>query len=138
VTKAVPAADEPERILERISAVGSVAAGAGAADLVIDAVPEEPELKYDLFARLDAASPAAAIPPSNTSSISITQTAALSSLPESVMGMHFMNPVPVMPLVEVIRGLATGDRTAAAVFELARELGKTLVEVKDFPGFVSN
>jgi len=107
-------------------------------DLAIEAVPEIPELKYEIFADLDANAPAGAILASNTSSISITEIAARTSRPEKVIGMHFMNPVPVMQLVEVIRGLATDDATTRAVVDLSKALGKTPVEVNDFPGFVSN
>lgn len=108
------------------------------ADLVVEAATEQTELKFRLFAEADRLAPAAAILASNTSSISITALAARTTRPERVIGMHFMNPVPVMPLVEVIRGLATSDETAARVLDLARTLGKTPVEVRDAPGFVSN
>ncbi len=108
------------------------------ADLVVEAVPEKAELKYDLFRRLDDDARDDAILASNTSSISITEIAARTGRPEQVIGMHFMNPVPVMQLVEVIRGLATSDETTEAIMGLSRELGKTPVEVNDFPGFVSN
>jgi 3-hydroxybutyryl-CoA dehydrogenase len=107
-------------------------------DLVIEAASENVELKFRLFADLDRVAPPHAILASNTSSISITEIAARTKRPEQVIGMHFMNPVPVMQLVEVIRGLATSDETTARVFELATTLGKTPVEVNDFPGFVSN
>ena len=108
------------------------------ADLVIEALPELAGLKFETFAELDRIAPAEAILASNTSSISITAIAGGTGRPERVIGMHFMNPVPVMKLVEVIRGLGTDDATAATVMELARALGKTPVEVRDFPGFVSN
>ena len=108
------------------------------ADLVIEAVPEVAGLKREIFAELDRIAPAGAILSSNTSSISITKIAAATGRPGKVIGMHFMNPVPVMKLVEVIRGLRTDDATAAAVMDLARTLGKTPVEARDFPGFVSN
>lgn len=108
------------------------------ADLVIEAVPEIAELKGRIFADLDDIAPPNVILASNTSSISITEIAAHTERPRQVIGMHFMNPVPVMRLVEVIRGLRTDDVTTAAVMELARKLGKTPVEVRDFPGFVSN
>jgi len=124
--------------LGRISGVTDAADGAREADLVVEAVPERAELKYSLFRTLDEASPDHAILASNTSSISITEIAARTDRPERVIGMHFMNPVPVMKLVEVIRGLATSDETTAAVVALSRRLGKTPVEVNDFPGFVSN
>lgn len=111
---------------------------AAEADLVIEAVPEVLDLKADIFRRLDEISPSATILASNTSSISITQLAAITRRPDKVVGMHFFNPVPVMQLVEVIRGLGTSDETHAAVMDLARLLGKTPVTVNDFPGFVSN
>jgi len=112
--------------------------GAAEADLVIEAVPEVLDLKADIFRRLDEISPSATILASNTSSISITQLAALTRRPDKVVGMHFFNPVPVMQLVEVIRGLGTSDETHGAVMDLATRLGKTPVTVNDFPGFVSN
>ena len=108
------------------------------AALVIEAVSENADLKFRLFEELDARASAGAILASNTSSISITEIAARTKRPESVIGMHFMNPVPVMQLVEVIRGLATSDATTARVLELSRAVGKTPVEVNDYPGFVSN
>jgi 3-hydroxybutyryl-CoA dehydrogenase len=104
----------------------------------VEAVPDKIDLKNTIFRTLDDAAPEGAILASNTSSISITEIAAATGRPGQVIGMHFMNPVPVMQLVEIIRGLATTDETTAAVFALAKELGKTPVEVNDFPGFVSN
>jgi 3-hydroxybutyryl-CoA dehydrogenase len=107
------------------------------ASLVVEAVPEKLELKSDILRRLDG--PVGdGILASNTSSISITALAAVTERPDRVIGMHFMNPVPVMKLVEVIRGLQTSDETTARVMELSRALDKTPVEVNDFPGFVSN
>jgi len=132
----ITAADR-DRALALIEPEDSLAAAAGA-DLVIEAVPEVAELKGRIFSELDAVAPPHAILASNTSSISITAIAARTARPEQVIGMHFMNPVPVMRLVEVIRGLGTDDATTAAVMELSRRLGKTPVEVRDFPGFVSN
>ena len=110
----------------------------GGAALVVEAVSESADLKFRLFEELDRRAPAGAILASNTSSISITEIAARTKRPESVIGMHFMNPVPVMQLVEVIRGLATSDATTTRVLELSRAVGKTPVEVNDYPGFVSN
>ena len=110
----------------------------GAAEIVVEAVPERFELKEEVFRELDEILPADAILASNTSSISITKLATLTKRPEKVIGMHFFNPVPVMALVEVVRGLATSDSTYATVYELAVLLGKTPVEVNDAPGFVSN
>jgi 3-hydroxybutyryl-CoA dehydrogenase len=108
------------------------------ADIAIEAASEEKNVKRRIFAELDAALPPAAILASNTSSISITLLGAATKRPERVIGMHFMNPVPVMKLVEVIRGLVTSEETFSAVMQLARDLGKTPVAVNDFPGFVSN
>ncbi|HKJ01865.1 MAG TPA: 3-hydroxybutyryl-CoA dehydrogenase [Longimicrobiales bacterium] len=127
-----------EAILERIETGTDLGAGVGDVQLVVEAVPEKMELKRTIFTTLDACAPADAILASNTSSISITEIAAVTGRPDRVIGMHFMNPVPVMQLVEVIRGLATSDETTAAVIGLSTELGKTPVEVNDFPGFVSN
>ncbi len=124
--------------LARIETSGDIATGAEGVDLVIEAVPERAELKYSIFETLDEAAGADTILASNTSSISITEIAAHTGRPDKVIGMHFMNPVPVMKLIEVIRGLATSDETTKATFDLAIELGKTPVEVNDFPGFVSN
>lgn len=125
-------------ILGRIETNTDLAAGVADVQLVVEAVPEKLELKRTIFTTLDASAPADAILASNTSSISITAIAAFTERPDKVIGMHFMNPVPVMQLVEVIRGLATSDETTAAVIGLSTELGKTPVEVNDFPGFVSN
>jgi len=107
-------------------------------DIVIEAATENADLKFGLFADVDRLAPPHAILASNTSSISITEIAARTRRPEQVIGMHFMNPVPVMQLVEIIRGLATSDATTARTVALSKQLGKTPVEVNDFPGFVSN
>jgi len=106
--------------------------------VVVEAVSEDFALKKRIFEQLDAAAPAGAVLATNTSSISITEIAAVTKRPDRVIGMHFMNPVPLMPLVEVIRGLATSDATCAVVADLCQRLGKTAVEVNDYPGFVSN
>ncbi len=111
---------------------------ASQAGLVIEAASENKEIKFDLFSRLDELCRPEAILASNTSSISITEIAARTKRPEKVIGMHFMNPVPVMQLVEVIRGQSTGPATTQMVMETAKSLGKTPVEVNDYPGFVSN
>ena len=123
--------------LGRLEAAQDLGAAQGAA-LVVEAATENMELKFRIFRDLDAAADAAAILATNTSSISITEIARQTKRPELVVGMHFMNPVPVMKLVEIIRGLATSDATTARVVELSRALGKTPVEVNDYPGFVSN
>ncbi|MGI9077973.1 MAG: 3-hydroxybutyryl-CoA dehydrogenase [Gemmatimonadaceae bacterium] len=107
-------------------------------DIVVEAATENADLKFRLFGDLDRLAPPGAILASNTSSISITEIAARTKRPEQVIGMHFMNPVPVMRLVEIIRGLATSDATTARTVALSTRLGKTPVEVNDFPGFVSN
>ena len=107
-------------------------------DIAIEAATEHLQTKLEIFRQLDQSTPPAAILASNTSSISITEIAAVTKRPESVIGMHFMNPVPVMQLVEIIRGIATSQTTYDLTEKLARDLGKTPVEVRDFPGFVSN
>jgi 3-hydroxybutyryl-CoA dehydrogenase len=107
-------------------------------ELAIEAATENFEIKKDLFRKLDLSTPPEAILASNTSSISITKLAAQTSRAERVIGMHFMNPVPVMKLVEIIRGIATSDATFKTVHDLAAAIGKTPVEVRDFPGFISN
>jgi 3-hydroxybutyryl-CoA dehydrogenase len=124
----------PDEVLARITAVDALAE----ADLLIEAVVEHAETKKELFRAADEALPADAILASNTSSIPITELAAATSRPERVIGMHFFNPVPVLALVEVIRAEQTSDETAAAIVDLARDLGKTPAEANDFPGFVSN
>lgn len=128
---------EIETILARIAPIVDREALA-AAQIVVEAAPERLDLKAEIFRALDRILPAEAILASNTSSISITKLAALTQRPAQVIGMHFFNPVPVMALVEVVRGLATSDATFSAVHALAVELGKTPVAVNDAPGFVSN
>jgi len=108
------------------------------ASLIIEAATENVALKYKIFADLDRIANPGAILATNTSSISITEIAAQTGRPEKVVGMHFMNPVPVMQLVEIIRGLATSDETTSTVVALATKLGKSPVEVSDYPGFVAN
>lgn len=107
-------------------------------DLVIEAATENMDIKQSIFREIDAIAPKHAILASNTSSLPITELAAVTERPEQVIGMHFMNPVPVMKLVEIIRGLATADEVYKNVEEMTNQLGKTPVEVNDFPGFVSN
>jgi len=137
VKKGTLTAEQRTAALGRITTATEVAAVAGA-ELVVEAAVESEAVKLALFAELDRAAPAGAVLASNTSSISITALGARTARPEAVIGMHFMNPVPVMALVEVIRGQATADWAAARVMAVARELGKTPVEVSDYPGFVSN
>jgi 3-hydroxybutyryl-CoA dehydrogenase len=124
----------PDEVLPRVTA----ADGLVPADLLIEAVVEDATVKEAIFRRADEALPPHAILASNTSSIPITSLAAVTGRPEKVIGMHFFNPVPVLPLVEVIRALQTSDETAEAIAALARDLGKTPAEARDFPGFVSN
>ncbi len=128
---------EVEATLARITPTVDRESLAGA-DFAVEAAPERLELKADVFRALDRVLPPDAILATNTSSISITKLAALTERPQQVIGMHFFNPVPVMALVEVVRGMATSDTTYAAVRDLALKLGKTPVEVNDAPGFVSN
>jgi 3-hydroxybutyryl-CoA dehydrogenase len=125
---------DPAEVLARIEPVDDLVP----ADLMIEAVVENAEVKRELFARADALLPPAAVLASNTSSIPITLIAAATSRPDRVIGMHFFNPVPVLKLVEVIRGLETSDETTQAIATLATELGKTPAEARDLPGFVSN
>ena len=123
--------------LERIS-LGTTMDVAGDASLIVEAATENRDLKFRIFSDLDSSAQEGAILATNTSSISITEIAAKTKRPENVIGMHFMNPVPVMKLVEIIRGLATSDETTKKVVDLSSRLGKTPVEVNDYPGFVSN
>ena len=106
--------------------------------VIVEAIVEDGEIKKDLFKKLDSMCPAETILASNTSSISITELAAVTKRADKFIGMHFMNPVPMMQLVEIIRGIATSDETFKTVFELSIKVGKTPVEVNDFPGFISN
>ena len=137
VKKGSLAADELPEILSRIAA-GPTLDGAAPAEIVIEAASESPTVKFSVFEQLDRACGPDAILATNTSSISITEIAAHTRRPAQVIGMHFMNPVPVMQLVEVIRGHSTSDATTTVVMDIARGLGKTPVEVNDYPGFVSN
>ncbi len=124
--------------LSRIKTFTALEEAATNADLVVEVATENVDIKHKIFAQLDQICPPHTILASNTSSISITRIAAATKRPEQVIGMHFMNPVPVMKLVEVIRGYATSDTVTHTVMETARSLQKTPVEVNDYPGFVSN
>jgi len=137
VAKAKLSAEDRDQALGRLTTAGDLAALA-AADLVVEAVVEREDVKRTVLAELDRLCAPASILATNTSSISITKLAGATSRPEKVIGMHFMNPVPVMQLVEVIRGLATSQETWEAVEAASRKMGKTPVEVHDAPGFVSN
>jgi 3-hydroxybutyryl-CoA dehydrogenase len=137
IKKGTLAADQKDPILGRIQTASSMNAIVDC-NLVIEAVTENRDLKFKIFGDLDRQAKPEAILASNTSSISITEIASRTRRPELVIGMHFMNPVPMMQLVEVIRGLATSQQTTNRVLELSRAVGKTPVEVQDYPGFVAN
>lgn len=124
--------------LTNISTFTDLNAGAANADLVVEAATENPDIKLNLFKQLSEICSTDTILASNTSSISITKIAAVTKTPSNVIGMHFMNPVPVMKLVEVIRGYATSDDVTATIMDLSRQLGKDPVEVNDYPGFAAN
>jgi len=137
VKRGTIAAEEPAKVLSRIGLDQDLGAVAETS-LVVEAASEDPALKFKIFTDLDRLARPEAILASNTSSISITEIARRTARPDKVVGMHFMNPVPVMKLVEIIRGLATSDETTKRVSDLSKALGKTPVEVNDYPGFVSN
>ena len=138
VAKATLSEDDKTATLGRMKTFTSIAEGVAGVGLVVEAATENVDLKLQIFRELDQHAPAEAILASNTSSISITKIAAVTKRPQQVIGMHFMNPVPVMKLVEVIRGYATSDAVTAQVMALSRQLGKTPTEVNDYPGFVAN
>ncbi|GAC1367116.1 MAG: 3-hydroxybutyryl-CoA dehydrogenase [Hymenobacter sp.] len=138
VAKATLSEAEKAATLSRLRTFTSLEAGVAGAGLVVEAATENVDLKLQIFRDLDQYAPAGAILASNTSSISITRIAAVTKRPQQVIGMHFMNPVPVMQLVEVIRGYATTEAVTTQVMDLARQLGKTPTEVNDYPGFVAN
>ena len=137
VKKGTVTAEAREETLGRVRGETALDAASGAA-LVVEAATENRDLKFKIFGDVDRLAADGAVLATNTSSISITEIAARTRRPEQVIGMHFMNPVPVMQLVEVIRGLATSDDTTRRVLELSRAVGKTPVEVSDYPGFVAN
>jgi 3-hydroxybutyryl-CoA dehydrogenase len=137
IKKGTLQAAEKDAVLGRIATSTSLDAVKGAT-LVIEAATENKDLKFRIFSDLDAKADANAILATNTSSISITEIAGKTKRPEKVIGMHFMNPVPVMQLVEVIRGLATSDETTRIVVDYAKKVGKTPVEANDYPGFIAN
>lgn len=124
--------------LARISTFTDTAGGVKDADLIVEAATENHDLKLKIFKQMDELAPEHCILASNTSSISITKIAAATKRPEKVIGMHFMNPVPIMKLVEIIKGYSTSEETFQKIFELSEKLGKVPVEVNDFPGFVAN
>lgn len=138
VAKATLTESEKSATLGRLKTYTSLPEGVTGVSLVVEAATENVDLKLQIFRELDQFAPANAILASNTSSISITKIAAVTKRPQQVIGMHFMNPVPVMKLVEVIRGYATSDAVTQQVMDLSHQLGKTPTEVNDYPGFVAN
>ena len=131
-------AGDKTKTLANLTTSNNVAQGVEGANLVVEAATENIDLKLKIFKQLDELSPKDAILASNTSSISITKLGSVTTRPDKVIGMHFMNPVPVMKLVEVIRGYATSDEVTATIMELSKKLEKVPVEVNDYPGFVAN
>ena len=129
--------EEMDAALKRVKVTTALEEVKGC-EIVVEAVIEDLKLKKEIFAKLDALCPPEALLATNTSTISITQIASATKRPDKVIGMHFMNPVPVMQLVEVIKGVKTSDETFAAVDDLAKKMGKTPVPVNDYPGFVAN
>jgi len=138
VDKGKMTAEEKQAVLDRISSTTDIVSAVADADIVVEAIIENLAAKVQLFESLDKLTKPECILASNTSSISITKMAAATKRPEKVIGMHFMNPVPVMTLVEVIRGIATSDDTYQRVEDLSKRMGKTPIEVNDYPGFISN
>jgi 3-hydroxybutyryl-CoA dehydrogenase len=130
--------DQKNSTIQNITTYTSIAEGVNQADLVVEAATENIDLKLKIFKEIDANAPANCILASNTSSISITKIASVTSRPAQVIGMHFMNPVPIMKLVEVINGYATSKEVTHKIMELSKTLGKIPVEVNDYPGFVAN
>ena len=130
--------DEKSKTLARLNTSTDMSASVGNADLVVEAATENLDLKLKIFRELDALAPPHCILATNTSSISITEIASATNRPDKVIGMHFMNPVPIMKLVEIIRGYATSDATCSETMALSSALGKSPVEVNDYPGFVAN
>jgi 3-hydroxybutyryl-CoA dehydrogenase len=138
VKKELISEDDKNATLGRITTATDLATAAATADLVIEAASEQFEIKKKIFTTLDSACKPDALLASNTSSISITELAAVTKRADKIIGMHFFNPVPVMKLCEIIRGLATSDATYATIKQLAEKMGKVPVEVQDYPGFISN
>jgi|TARA_B110000503_G_scaffold143743_1_gene247896 3-hydroxybutyryl-CoA dehydrogenase len=131
-------ADQKELILARIKPSNQVRSGVSSADLVIEAATEKFDIKSLIFKEIDTHAPNRAILATNTSSISITKIAAKTQRPDRVVGMHFMNPVPIMKLVEVIKGYGTSPQTLNTIFQTAKDIGKIAIEVNDYPGFIAN
>lgn len=130
--------NDKENTLNNITTNSSIKSGVKEAELIVEAATENVELKLSIFKEMDANSPKNCILATNTSSISITQIAAATDRPDKVIGMHFMNPVPIMKLIEVIKGYSTSNEVLNTIMELSKKLGKTPVEVNDYPGFVAN
>ncbi|PUB30868.1 3-hydroxybutyryl-CoA dehydrogenase [Elizabethkingia sp. YR214] len=130
--------EEKSNTLANISTFTALEDAVKDADLIVEAATENIDLKLKIFQQMDAAAPADCILATNTSSISITKIASVTSRPEKVIGMHFMNPVPIMKLVEIIKGYSTSKETFSAIYEMSKTLGKVPVEVNDYPGFVAN
>jgi 3-hydroxybutyryl-CoA dehydrogenase len=138
VSKEKISAEDKAATLGRLTTFTSTEEGVKTADLIVEAATENESLKFKIFQQIDKAAKPSAILATNTSSISITKIAAVTSRPDKVIGMHFMNPVPVMKLVEIIRGYSTSDEVTDLIMETSRSLKKTPVEVNDYPGFVAN
>lgn len=138
IKKEIISEDEKKSTLDRISTFTEIEEGVQSSDLIVEAATENEDIKLKIFQTIDANAPEHAILATNTSSISITKIAASTKRPDKVIGMHFMNPVPVMKLVEVIRGYATSDETTQTVMTASKALGKVPTEVNDYPGFVAN
>ncbi|NOZ35395.1 MAG: 3-hydroxybutyryl-CoA dehydrogenase [Chlorobi bacterium] len=138
IKKEIISETDKEDTFNRLTTYTSIKKGIEDADLIIEAATENEEIKLKIFKELDEESKPEAVLASNTSSISITKIAAVTGKPDKVIGMHFMNPVPIMKLVEVIKGYKTSDEVLSSIMELAKKLGKVPVEVNDFPGFVAN
>ncbi len=130
--------DVKDKTLQNMQVYTSIAEGVQYADLIVEAATENLDLKLKIFKQIDEAAPKDAILASNTSSISITKIASATSRPDKVIGMHFMNPVPIMKLVEIIRGYSTSDEVTNTIMELSKKLNKIPVEVNDYPGFIAN
>ncbi len=130
--------EDKENTVKRLETFTEIKKGVSEADLIIEAATENEELKLKIFKEIDEESKPEAILATNTSSISITKIAAVTSKPDKVIGMHFMNPVPMMKLVEIIKGYKTSDEVLKTIMEISKKLGKVPVEVNDFPGFVAN
>lgn len=138
ISKGLLTEDQKLKTLQNLNIHTSLEKGVADADLVVEAATENKELKLSIFSDLENLCPDKTILASNTSSISITQIAAATKRADKVIGMHFMNPVPIMKLVEIIRGYSTSDATTSVIVELSKKLGKAPVEVNDYPGFVAN